>query len=358
MGGRVGLKGTDGEDVQRQCRLLGAMPEAPARTIEALRQLLPIKDDIEIITYPFEMGEEEAKACAFEPTIIGSVKKGRTTGQDSRKAAVDLQRTGVDLILFAGGDGTARDIYSGIGDRAVVLGIPAGVKIHSAVYATNPRAAGELAAMYLIRKLTSVREAEVMDIDEEAFRQGRISAKLHGYLRIPFEQAFVQSMKAGQKDSEEEDLENIAFAILDGMEPDCLYVLGPGTTTRAIKSKMSSVNTLLGVDVALNRQLVARDLGENQLLALIEGKRVKIIVTVIGGQGYIFGRGNQQISSRVIQRVGKENIIVVATKDKLSALAGKPLLVDTGDNETNKMLSGYIRVVTGYSKRAVFRVAS
>jgi predicted polyphosphate/ATP-dependent NAD kinase len=358
MGGRVGLKGTDGEDVQRQSRDLGATPEAPTRAKEALDQLLPIKDQVEIITYPFEMGEEEAKACAFEPRVIGSIHRGNTTAQDTRKAAEDLQRGGVNLILFAGGDGTARDIYSGIGDKAVVLGIPAGVKIYSAAYATNPRAAGQLAAMYLQGTVKDVKEAEVMDIDENAFRMGRVSAELYGYLKIPFERAFVQSMKASQKNSEDADLESIAYAILDEMDPDCLYILGPGTTMRAIKAKINSDSTLLGVDVALNKQFIARDVNERQLLALIEEKKARIIVTVIGGQGYIFGRGNQQISPHVIRAVGKENIVVVATKNKISALSGKPLLVDTGDNETNKMLSGYMKVVTGYSERAVLKVTA
>ncbi len=356
MGGRVGLKGTDGQDIQRRCRELGAIPEAPSRTIEALKQLLPIKDQVEIITYPYEMGEEEAKTCGFKPKVIGSIQKNDTTAQDTRRAAEEIQKEGVHLIIFAGGDGTARDIYSAVGDRCVVLGIPAGVKMHSAVYAINARAAGKLAAMYLQGEVTSVREAEVMDIDENAFRQGRASAQLYGYLRVPAEEAFVQSAKAGRRESDNAAVESIAYAILDDMEPDCLYILGPGTTMRGIKAKISSDNTLLGVDVALNKQFIARDANEAELLKLIKGKKAKIIVTVIGGQGYIFGRGNQQISPRVIRDVGKQNIIVVATKEKISSLGGKPLLVDTGDSVTDNMLVGYMKIVTGYSERTVLKV--
>ena len=358
MGGRVGLKGTDGHEIQVKSRALGAVPEAPSRAIEALKQLSSIREQIEIITYPFEMGEDEARATGFEPKVIGSIRKGETTAADTRAAAEQMYRLRVNLILFAGGDGTARDVYTGIRDRCVVLGIPAGVKIHSGVYAINARAAGKLAAMYLQGEVTHVRDAEVMDIDEEAFRAGRASAQLYGYLRVPFEETFVQNPKAGTRESEESAVENIAYTIAEEMEPDCLYILGPGTTMRAIKAKISPDNTLLGVDVALNKQLIARDVNEQGLLSLIKGKKAKIIVTIIGGQGYIFGRGNQQISPQIIREVGRENIIVVATTDKITSLRGKPLLVDTGDITTDNMLAGYIRIVTGYGEQAVLKVTA
>ena len=358
MGGRVGLKGTDGREIQVRCRELGAVPEAPSRATDALKQLSPIQNKLEIVTYPFEMGEDEARAAGFTPRVIGSIQKGETTAHDTRAAAEELQRLDVNLILFAGGDGTARDIYAGISDRCVVLGIPAGVKMHSAVYAINARAAGKLAAMYLQGDVTHIREAEVMDIDENAFRQGRASAQLYGYLRVPAEESFVQSAKAGRRDSDDAAVESIAYAILDQMEPDCLYILGPGTTMRGIKTKITSDSTLLGVDVALNKHIIAKDANEKDLLNLIKGKRTKIIVTVIGGQGYIFGRGNQQISPQVIKEVGKENIIVVATKDKITSLEGKPLLVDTGDSTTDNMLIGYVKVITGYLEQSVLKVVA
>jgi len=358
MGGRVGLKGTDGREIQVRCRELGATPEAPSRATEALKQLSSIQGQVQIITYPFEMGEDETRAAGFVPKVIGSIQKGNTTASDTRTAAIGLQEAGTDLILFAGGDGTARDIYAGIGNRCVVLGIPAGVKMHSAVYAINPRAAGKLATMYLEGTVRTIKEAEVMDIDENAFREGRASAQLYGYLRVPSEESFVQSAKAGRRESDNASVENIAYAILDQMEPDCLYILGPGTTMRGIKSKISPDSTLLGVDVILNKQVIAKDANEKELLRLIKGKRAKIIVTIIGGQGYIFGRGNQQISPQVLKDVGKENVIVVATKDKIISLVGKPLLVDTGDAIADNMFVGYVKVVTGYSQQTVMKVTA
>ena len=270
-----------------------------------------------------------------------------------------MLRRGVDLLLFAGGDGTARDIYSAVGTDLPVLGIPAGVKIHSAVYATHPRSAGQLAALYLQNKVTGLREVEVMDIDEEAFRQNVLSVRLYGYLRIPFRSNLVQSQKMPST-GEASALAAIAEDIVTKMEEDVLYIVGPGTTTRAITDEMGLDKTLLGVDVVLNGKMVARDASESQLLALLDEHsecEARIVVTPIGGQGYLFGRGNQQISPRVIERVGREKIVAISTPDKLYALGSQPLLVDTGSQEVDEMLSGYLTLVTGYNERAVRKVA-
>lgn len=263
----------------------------------------------------------------------------------------------VDLILFAGGDGTARDIYEAVRDTMPVLGIPAGVKTHSAVFAVNPKAAGDLAAKYLIEEGISTHLAEVMDVDEDAFRENRVSAKLYGYLNVPYEETMIQGAKAGTPIDEQMEAEAIASDLMESWHDDCLYILGPGTTTMTIAQRLGIAKTLLGVDVLQGKELVASDVNERQLLELVSGKKAKIIVSVIGGQGFIFGRGSQQISAEVISKVGKENVIVVSTPDKLAALRGKSLLVDTGDREVDDLLSGYIRVVTGFGRRAVCRVS-
>ena len=357
MGGKVGLKGTDGPAILQKARELGAVPEAPRKALAALQVIAAAGEQIEIITYPGEMGENEAWASGFKPVVVGSMHKRVTTAKDTEKAAREMLNRGVDLLLFAGGDGTARDIYKAIKDQLLVVGIPAGVKIHSAVYATNPRSAGELALQYLQGKELPIREAEVMDIDEAAFRAGRVSAKLYGYLKVPYERRLIQSLKMGWEGGEETSLAAIAEHVLENMEEDVLYVIGPGTSTRPLMEKLGLKNTLLGVDVIFNKQLLASDVHEKQLLALIKGKKTKIIVTVIGGQGYVFGRGNQQISSEVLQQVGKTNIIVLASKNKMLSLAGKPLLVDTGDDAVNNHLQGYIRVITGYKEELIYKIA-
>jgi predicted polyphosphate/ATP-dependent NAD kinase len=362
IGGRVGLKGSDGAEVQRRALELGAVPQSLNRAIQALERIKPA-DDLEIITYPGEMGEDAARACGFEPTVIGSITPGETTSEDTRSAAREMRRLNVDLLLFAGGDGTARDIYNAVGDGIPALGIPAGVKIHSAVFATNPINAGDLAATVLQGRASSLREAEVMDVDEDAFRRGVVSAKLYGYLKVPFQRRLIQGLKTPSSPGEVASMRAIAHDVVAGMEDDCLYVVGPGTTTRAITSSLGLKKTLIGVDVVLGGELVAADVNESQLLKLVEGRRARIIVTPIGGQGCIFGRGNQQISPRVIKKVladddcPKGRIVVVSTPGKIHALGGRPLWVDTGDREVDRMLSGYTRVITGYREQIVYQVS-
>jgi len=358
MGGRVGLKGSDGIEILRKAREMGAEPESPRRAIEALKIIAKLKNEIEVLAYPDEMGADECRQAGLEPEVIGSIKSGETSPEDTMEAAREMAQKGVDLILFAGGDGTARNIYTAIGSKIPVLGIPAGVKIHSAVYAINPRSAGEVASLYLQGKVVNIREAEVMDIDEEAFRQGRVNARLYGYLKVPVERR-VQSVKSGAR-SEQVEVEGMAAEVAANMEKDTLYIIGPGTTTRTIMERLELPNTLLGVDVVFNRELVANDVGEKQLFNLLEQHKGKahIVVTAIGGQGHVFGRGNQQISPRVIRLVGKNNIIVVASREKLVALQPHPLLVDTGDPDLDQELSGYVRVVTGWEDSIMYRISN
>lgn len=356
VGGRVGLKGSDGVEIQRRALQLGAVPQSQNRAIQALERIEAV-DGLEVITYPGEMGKDAAKACGFEPTVIGSITPGETTPEDTKNAAREMLRLDVSLLLFAGGDGTARDIYNAIGDGLPALGIPAGVKIHSAVFGTNPLSAGDLAASYLQGKVSNLREAEVMDIDEEAFRQGIVSARLYGYLKIPFQRRLLQGLKTPSSPGEQAAMAAIAADVVSNMEDGWLYVIGPGTTTRAITARLGLSKTFIGVDVVADGKLVAADVSESQLLELLEGRKAKIIVTPIGGQGCIFGRGNQQISPKVIKEVGRDNVIVVSTTGKIHSLRGQPLWVDTGDREVDRMLSGHVRVVTGYNEQVVYKVA-
>jgi len=360
MGGRVGLKGSDGQEILDKARKLGAQPESPKRTIEALTRLSQIKEDIELVTYPHDMGENEALASNLSPIVIGEIKKGKTSDKDTKNAAEEMLRREVDLLLFTGGDGTARDIHSVIGAQLPALGIPSGVKIHSAVYGASPGKAGELAALFLSRDSYEVRltEAEVMDIDEQAFREDRLSARLFGFLKVPYVRRMLQCAKAGGCAGEQQALNAIAADVINNMEADCFYIIGTGTTTRAVMEALDLKNTLLGIDALYNRELVGSDLNEADLLELIEGNKAKIVVGVIGSQGYIFGRGNQQISGKVINKVGKDNIIILATMEKIATLKGAPLLVDSGDERIDRELSGYMQVTTGLGERVMLKVES
>jgi predicted polyphosphate/ATP-dependent NAD kinase len=356
IGGRVGLKGSDGIETQRRALELGATPESIHRASLSLIQLLHTKSTLEVITFPREMGEMSAIEAGFTPTVIGETGDS-TTAEDTRCAISEMSALGVDLILFAGGDGTARDVYSAIPAQFPCLGIPAGVKIHSAVYATSPKHAGELAGMYLEGK-ARLREAEVLDLDEDAYRDGRVSTRLYGTLHVPYRPLLLQNQKAPSPASEAHQAKAIAADIVEQMQAGVAYILGPGTTIRAIAQALNVEKTLVGVDVVRDGQLIAKDVTQAQLLSLLETMPARIIVTPIGGQGFLFGRGNQQIGPEVIRRVGRGNIIVVSTSDKLRALRIQPLIVDTGDPEVDALLSGYFNLVTGYKERTVYKVIS
>ena len=369
MGGRVGLKGTDGEDTHQEALALGAKPLAGKRATEALtvvsRGMPDLTPDLTIITCTGPMGEDVVNACGMSAQVITGIPSDEriTTPSDTRRAALEMQKLGVDLLLFAGGDGTARDICDAwssepyAAPQMSVLGIPSGVKMHSGVFALTPRRAGEIALKFIGDKAMDVLDAEVMDIDEESFREGRVSATLYGYLKTPADQDGMQSTKAGSLPDDDADLEGIGRQVAADMMDDTLYIIGPGTTTAAISDELGIENTLLGVDVARNGVTLAKDATETTLLELTERAPARIVVSVIGGQGYIFGRGNQQISPSLIRRVGKENITVVATRSKLLGLGGRPLLVDTGDASLDEELCGYTRVITGYQQSHIYRVS-
>ncbi len=356
MGGRVGLKGTDGPEILERAIELGAKPVAQRRTRETLSALVSLKDSVTLMTSPREMGEDAALECGFTPQIIPGASLSKTTAKDTRHAARAMQERGVDLLLFAGGDGTARDVYQAIGNRTVSLGIPTGVKVHSAVFALNPMAAGDLSTLYLLGKAKRVTEAEVMDIDEEDYRRGILSARLYGYLRIPYRSRYVQRLKSGSSPDERYSQEAIAAAIVERMSDTHHYIIGPGTTTRAIMEKLGLPHSLLGIDVVFQKRLAGQDLNEKEILELIRGKPSVLVLTPIGGQGYLLGRGNQQISPEVISQVGKDNIIIVATPNKIGSLEGRPLFIDSGDGRLDRLLSGYYRIFTSYRDSIIYRV--
>jgi len=361
IGGRVGLKGSDGTAIVERALALGAVPAAGARAAETLSHLRDLAGVLDLGTCPAEMGAEIARETGFESAVVDSLggtgSGGRTTGEDTRRAALDLREWGAELIVFAGGDGTARDLTTSIAATVPVIGIPAGVKIHSGVFAVSPRHAADVIGEFLAGR-ARLEEREVLDIDEDLFRAGIVAPRLYGYLTVPCVRDLVQRAKSASR-SDPSTARGVAFGVLGEMERDrdAYFILGPGSTVKAVGDELQVDKTLLGVDLYHDGRLIGTDLNESQLLAAIEGRHAKIVVTVIGGQGYIFGRGNQQLSPKVIQAVGRDNIMVIATLDKLHALGG-PLRVDTGDPECDQLLAGYFRVITGERERAIWQVRS
>ncbi|MGX5914399.1 ATP-NAD kinase family protein [Aliidiomarina sp. Khilg15.8] len=357
LGGSVGLKGSDGAETRDLALQKGATPRAQERTMQALRLLQPYQQDIQWLTAGGSMGEEALAACGFASSVVYRSETGDTEAEDTQKAAQALLQEGIDLLVFAGGDGTARDIYAVVGDEQPVVGIPAGVKIHSGVYAITPKGAGRVLERLVAGQLTTLRHADVMDIDEVAFRSGTVKARRFGEMQVPGELEYMQAVKMGGKESDEMVLADIAADVIEGMEDDALYIMGSGSTVEAIMQDLGLENTLLGVDAVVNERLVGQDLSAAELEKLTaEYAECYLVITLIGGQGHLFGRGNQQLSPAVIRQVGRSRLLVVATKTKLEGLGGRPLRVDTGDADLDSELSGFITVITGYHDRTMVAI--
>jgi predicted polyphosphate/ATP-dependent NAD kinase len=353
LGGSVGLKGTDG--LVEEALKRGAKPVACERAKKCMQEL-ELGTSSVILTCSAEMGENAVINQLQRYEVVYSFA-GDSTSEDTKNACKTFLEEGIDLLLFCGGDGTERDVYSVVGKDVPVIGIPAGVKMHSAVFAISPGGAAKIVEHFVAGK-AELRDAEIMDTDEDAYRRNELRMRVFGYAQTPYEPLLVQQGKSlFQSVSEEKAKEEIAKFACEFMAADSLYILGAGTTTHKIAELLGlgEEKTLLGVDAVKNRELVGKDLNERELLRLLKKENekkkkgnflVKLLVSPIGAQGFVFGRGNQQLSAKVIEKVGVENVIVLATPHKLSETPF--LLVDTGSEELDKQLSGYVSVVCGY----------
>jgi len=359
MGGPVGLKGTDGREVLEQARRRGALPVAGARADRALARLENRCAGLHLVAAAGAMGADLAAAHAFQTEVVSrrQGERAATTADDTRAAAAEFERRNVELILFAGGDGTARDIHDVVGDRVPILGVPTGVKMHSGVFATTPENAGDVVGAFLRSPRGPVREADVVDVDEDA-RVDTIGTRLYGAACVPDDRLRVQATKAGGVPSDDVALEAVCAGIAGGMDPRRIYLLGPGTTMRRLMRNLGLEKTILGVDAVRAGGLLGSDLGERELLELLGNEPVTLLIGVVGGQGALLGRGNQQLSPAVLRRIGTENIEIVAGLRKLLALDPPLLHVDTGDPELDRALCGYRRVHVAPRRTLVCRVTA
>jgi len=362
MGGSVGLKGTDGKDILEKAIELGAKPSALNRTRELLEGLKSIQSKLRFITCPGIMGESVLKEMGFEfeviqnPIFKGSSEELDTTAEHTKIAAKFMKENELlKLILFIGGDGTARDILDVIGKEKPCLGVPGGVKIYSSVFSLNPKNASSIVIQFLWDEVP-LKESEVLDIDEEEYRNGRLVSKLYGYLLTPFNPDYSQLSKMGTPDSDLSNQERIAKRIVEQLEEDVYYLIGPGTTTKAITDILNQKKSVLGVDLLLNKEIISQDLNESQILDAIEGKKVKIITSLIGRQGFLFGRGNLQFTPQILRKIGSQNILIISTKFKLQNIPNQILRIDTRDPELDENMRGLYKVITDYDEIIICKV--
>jgi len=356
VGGRVGLKGSDGNQIRERAISLGGLKLAGEKTKNCLRQFENHFADIEVYTVSGEMGADVCAELGLDHKVI--YQAAEPSFESDTKSAVEiLQQQNLDLLLFVGGDGTARNVFEVYDEQQPVLGVPAGVKIHSGVYAISAEAAGFLVRDLIEGKMLSLIEADVVDLDEQAFRQGKVFTSRYGYLQIPASLLYVQAVKYGNQEIEELVFEDIAAEVIESMQDETYYVIGSGTTCATIMQQLGLDNTLLGSDIVFQESLFKSDVVEKDLLQLLSsGVKVIFIITAIGGQGHILGRGNHQISPEVVKLAGWKNFQLIAAKSKLNELDGRPLLVDTGDIELDHQLFGTKKVITGYRDFVLYPV--
>jgi len=354
MGGAVGLKGTDG-DAYIEALRRGAKPVAPERAHRFVKTLdIYVKGkDLLILASPGIMGEDYVINTNLNYKVLKIEISKPTTANDTRKCVRRLCELGIDLVVFVGGDGTARDIVSALTDPIPILGVPSGVKMYSAVFAPSPEAAAYIVAKF-IEGDVEIIDAEVLDIDEEAFRRDILSVKLHNIAKTISIAHFFIGSKIVIPATEDEKLA-IAKTLAEEWKNDTLYIVGPGSTTKTIAQLLNLPKTLLGVDVYLGTKVIALDVDERKLLEIIpKYPKRKLVISPIGGQGFVFGRGNQQISPKVLRYINREDILIVVLPSKLRMT--KTFWIDTGDLEIDRRLEGFYKAITGYREYTMIRL--
>jgi len=357
LGGPAGLKGSDGEAVQRAARERGSVPRAAERAVAALAPLAAAHAGQPVWTVGGPMGHDAVAAAGLSAQVVWAPPSEPTTGLDTTTAVRELARAGAGLILFVGGDGTARDVADAAAG-VPVLGVPAGVKMYSSCFAVSPAAAGRVALRWLDGAPVTMGSADVLDVDERMLGTGPVAPTLHGVVDVPHWQGSTQGRKVATPTTQREQVAAAAAGAVRSMQQGVYYLLGPGGTMLEVGRQLGVDTSPLGVDVILDGQVVCRDASEADILEVIEGHPARAMVTIIGGQGFVLGRGNQQLSAAVIRRLAPDPLVIVADEDKLIQLAGRPLLVDTGDPGLDAALSGYTQVVTGPGTVAVYRMAA
>ncbi len=369
MGGRVGLKGTDGvydEAVKR-----GAQPVATKKARIGIQTLVEdhsdVLEDVTWLTCKGKMGEDVLIEAGIKKDSINIVyasssqQLGKTSTQDTVSVCKKLMDAQVELLVFCGGDGTARDVVFVVKKHIPILGIPSGVKMHSGVFAVTPHAAGPMIARFIEGEL-STGDAEIMDLDETLYRQGTWKVRLYDTAQGIIEPSYVQVGKASFAQIDDDEIkDDISDHIEEELanHKDTLYLFGSGGTIDYVANKLGIENTILGIDAVYQNRTIATDANEEVLLSLLkEYTKVKVILSPIGAQGFIFGRGNLQLSPKVIRKIGIDNIIVISTPSKLKAT---PVIrVDTGDEELDQEFIEYemMMVVIGYRMSRVVKIKS
>ena len=364
LGGRLGFKGSDGRAAE--AREAGAQDRAGPRMTQCMIKFDELlksslnRSNIkpEIYTWEGRMGGDWLTNLEYHS--IGKTPHP-TTAQNTSELVQQLTTNEVEVILYAGGDGTTRDIVNALGDKKIpLIGVPGGVKMHSGCFATTPNAAAEVLFSFAIGDLIA-SITEVMDLDEEIYLTGEWKVRMYGEALTPASPRFIQGAKQQvERASEDEIIEGLATHIGDLIEtdPDLMVVWGSGGTLRMIGEILDKDLTLLGIDIQHKDKIYA-DLNEKQLIEILQqhsGNKI-LLLSPMGGQGFLIGRGNLQLSPTVLRLIGISSILGVATPAKLTGLSN--VRIDTGDSELDQELRErkFVKMLQGYRTTRVIRVS-
>ena len=361
MGGRVGLKGTDG--VIDEAIKLGAIEISPKKaelTLKEYKKKYLKNEKIKWFTCSNKMGEKELKNAGFNNLeIIYQYKREKTNFEDTQKACKEMIKHNLDLILFCGGDGTARDIFNIIGDKIPLLGIPAGVKMHSGVFGVNTDATAKILYEFVKKRLV-IGEVEILDVDEKLYRKGEWKIRFFGSAKGIIEPTFIQLGKTVYESISDNEIKiELSEHIEDEIKKyyDYLFLFGPGGTIDYIAKKLGYDNTILGIDAIYQDKLIGKDLNEKKIIKLFKKyNKIKLILSPIGSQCFILGRGNLQLSPKIIKKIGINNLIIISTPSKL--ISTPIIRVDTGDKKLDNTFKKeeFIMVVIGYKLSRVVKI--
>ncbi|MGQ9781680.1 MAG: ATP-NAD kinase family protein [Nitrososphaeria archaeon] len=352
----MGFKGTDNKEIVKLALAKKVSPRAQIRASEFIEGVKNLsRNDVCFYTSGAKMGQDYLLNKGVRFKIAYEYSGEYSTSADTEDCCKKFLENGVEVIFFVGGDGTARNVYNVVQNTLPLIGIPAGVKMYSGVFCTTISASTKIFLDFLNGNY-ELGEEEIIDVDEESYRKDFFNLRIYGYALTLRSHTDMQGSKQESYSQDKENQERIAKYFIERMERNIYYILGPGTTVKSIPRLLNEPNTLLGVDILLNGKIIALDVNEEQIMQTVENNKAKVVVSPLGKQGIVFGRGNQQISSKIIKLVGKENLVFLATERKLMDMKRNYLIADLDDPEMREKLYGYVRVLIDYNTEKVMKL--
>ena len=365
LGGRLGLKGSDGKAEIARSR--GAQDRSGPRMRAMLDHLITIsKENLDGIQWYVSKGRMGTDWISQEISSLEVIhsSSSSTDANDTSQLVGSMIGSDIDLLVYAGGDGTTRDVVAALSEygrpELPIIGVPTGVKMHSGCFASSPKAAAEVLSAWLEGDLL-LSSTEVLDLDEDLYRQGKWVVRLYAEAITPASPRWMQGSKMRVEASgEEEIIQGLADHVRETLIDDRMMIVwGSGGTLRTIGGILGFELNTLGIDITVGRDIIGSDLNENEILSALKEHQgdVMLLLSPMGGQGFLIGRGNLQLSPDVLKIIGVNRVLGIVTPAKMLTL--RSLRIETGDSEMDQRFSDkkYLKVLQGYRTTRVLKVS-